>query len=135
MSSSVKNNKHPILTKSESLVSGNQGNRLRGGWGKYRIIWLWREEKGEPHKITRPISTRFNAIDGTCLSSTNVKYKGNFIKGLWKKQCDITFIIYLERGFICKALWISCYFCKKQFFSTTTVRRRNRSKKSFKLLK
>ena len=26
-------------------------------------------KKGEAHKITRPISTRFNAIDGTYLTS------------------------------------------------------------------
>ena len=77
-----------MLTKFESLVSSGAQKvtkEIGQGVGRGNIELLWREEKGEPHKVTRPISTRFNAIDGTCLGSTNVKYKGNFIKGLGKK--------------------------------------------------
>ena len=56
MSSSVTNNKK--VTK-----------EIGQGVGRGNIELLWREEKGEPHKITRPISTRFNAIDVILLSS------------------------------------------------------------------
>ena len=61
-----------MLTKFESLVSSGAQKvtkEIGQGVGRGNIELLWREEKGEPHKITRPISTRFNAIDGTCLTS------------------------------------------------------------------
>ena len=77
-----------MLTKFESLVSsGTQKvtKEVGQGVGRGNIELLWREEKGEPHNITRPISTHFNSINGPCLSSTNVKYEGNFLKGLGKK--------------------------------------------------
>ena len=83
-----KKNKHPLLTKFECLVSSRSKKvtkEIGQGVGRGNIELSWREEKGGPHKITRPIYTPFNASDGTCLSSTNLKYEGNFIKGLGKK--------------------------------------------------
>ena len=65
-----------MLTKFESLVSSGAQKvtkEIGQGVGRGNIELLWREEKEEPHKITRSISTRFYVTDGTCLSSTNVK--------------------------------------------------------------
>ena len=71
MSSSIKNNKHPMLTKFESLVSSGAPKAIKEigqGVGRGNKELLWREEKGRPHKITSPISRRFNVIDGIVLA-------------------------------------------------------------------